>query len=101
MTATPAMAAPDYWYTHNTSLYDAVMRTTVDLPPAVHSQIKRLAEERKTSISSLVADLTRRGLEQLEPETPLEIDPETNLPVMHVGHRVTAADVDAFLADSE
>jgi hypothetical protein len=42
--------------------YDAVMRTTVDLPPDLHRAAVALARDRHQSLSRTIADLLRRGL---------------------------------------
>lgn len=38
------------------------MRTTVDLPPATHSQVRELAKSRGQSRSAVIVDLTMHGL---------------------------------------
>lgn len=75
------------------------MRTTVDLAPAVHRRVRELAAERGTSISSVVADLTVRGLAQLGAHVDLVFHSDTHLPTISVGRRITAADVAAALDD--
>ena len=42
------------------------MRTTVDLPPAVHQCTVEIAKRTGRSLSAVVADLTIRGLSQLD-----------------------------------
>lgn len=76
------------------------MRTTVELPPAVHRRAKELAAERGQSVSSVVADLAIRGLAQLESDATLEVDPRTGLPVLSIGRAVTDEDVAALLDDA-
>jgi len=75
------------------------MRTTVDLPPAVHRRVQELARERHQSLSTVVADLTTRGLAALG--EPLEIitDPMSGFPVITLGRRITAAEVANALDD--
>ncbi|MFX0539452.1 hypothetical protein ACQBAT_12030 [Ornithinimicrobium sp. Y1847] len=75
------------------------MRTTVDLPPAVHRRARELAAERGQSLSSLLADLTIRGMAQLDAPVEVVTDPRTGLGVLSVGRRVTSAEVADFLAD--
>lgn len=75
------------------------MRTTVDLPPAVHRQARELAHRRGTSLSSVLADLVVRGLAQLDTPVQLAADARTGLPVLSVGRRVTSAEVAAALDD--
>lgn len=75
------------------------MRTTVDLPPAVHRRAQALAESRHQSLSATVADLTVRGLAALGEPVELAIDPVSGLPVISLGRAVTAAEVAATLDD--
>ncbi|GAA3602535.1 antitoxin VapB29 [Marihabitans asiaticum] len=69
------------------------MRTTVDLPPAVHRRASEIARESGRSLSSVVAELTGRGLAQLGAPMSIATHPETGLPVLSVGEVVTSADV--------
>jgi len=75
------------------------MRTTVDLPPAVHRRAQALAESRHQSLSATVADLTVRGLAALGQPVELATDPVSGLPVISLGRPVTAAEVAAMLDD--
>jgi hypothetical protein len=75
------------------------MRTTVDLPPAVHRRARALAELRGVSLSSIVAELTVRGLGQLDEPLVITTDKTSGFPVVSLGRRVTAADVAAALDD--
>lgn len=76
------------------------MRTTVDLPPAVHEQARRLADEQGRSLSAVVADLAVRGLAHLGEPVRIETSPITGLPVIRIGRPVTAAEV-ADLIDED
>jgi hypothetical protein len=69
------------------------MRTTVDLPPAVHRRASELAKEHHQSLSAVVADLTIRGLAALGEPVMVSTDPISGFPTISLGHRVTAADV--------
>jgi len=69
------------------------MRTTVDLPPAVHRRARELAEQQDRSLSSVVADLTVRGLAQLDAPVVLSLDKRSGLPVLSVGRTITSEDV--------
>jgi hypothetical protein len=69
------------------------MRTTVDLPPAVHRQAKEIAERRGLSLSAVVAELAARGLIQLGEPAVIEVDERSGFPVVSVGRRVTSEDV--------
>lgn len=79
--------------------YDATMRTTVDLPPAVHRRALKLAEQQNRSLSSVVADLTVRGLAQLDAPVALSTDKRSGLPVLSIGRAFTCEDVAAALDD--
>ncbi|WP_343573600.1 hypothetical protein [Mycobacterium sp.] len=75
------------------------MRTTVDLPPAVHRRAVELARASGQSLSSTVAELTARGLSQLDQPLRIVVNERSGFPVVSVGRRVTAADVYAALDD--
>ncbi len=70
------------------------MRTTVDLPPAVHRRARDLAAQRGVSLSAVLADLTVRGLAQLDAPVKLTADRLTGLPVLTLGRKVTASQVE-------
>nr|WP_274637143.1 hypothetical protein [Microbacterium bovistercoris] len=69
------------------------MRTTVDLPPAVHRRVKEMAREQGGSVSGVIADLTVRGLAQLGAPVEIEFDPRTRLPAVSIGRRITDGEV--------
>jgi hypothetical protein len=73
------------------------MRTTVDLPPAVHRRAVELARARGLSLSATLAELTSRGLSQLDEPVVVRSDAATGFPVLSVGRRVTSEDVAAAL----
>lgn len=75
------------------------MRTTVDLPPAVHRRATELAKRRGQSLSAVLADLTVRGLAQVDEPVSLTTHPLTGLPVLTIGRRVTSEDVADALDD--
>jgi hypothetical protein len=75
------------------------MRTTVDLPPEVHDRAKRLADERRQSLSATLADLTIRGLASLGEPAKVSTDPVSGLPTLTLGHPVTAGDLAEALDD--
>lgn len=75
------------------------MRTTVDLPPAVRRRAEELATSRGQSLSATIAELTIRGLGQLEEPITIEIDVRSGFPVMEFGRRITSEDVAAALDD--
>ena len=73
------------------------MRTTVDLPPAVHRRALEIAKRRGLSLSAVVAELTVRGLSQLDEPVVIGRDERSGFPVVSVGRRVTSAEVAAAL----
>lgn len=79
--------------------HDAGMRTTVDLAPAVHRRALELAEQQHRSLSSVVVDLTLRGLAQLDAPVALSMDKRFGLPVLSIGRTITSEDVAAVLDD--
>ena len=76
-------------------------RTSVDLPPAVRDRVYRLAKERHTSVSKVVAELTTRGLAQLDEPVEIRTHPLTGLPVISIGRSVTNDEVLQFLDEDE
>ncbi|MGH3551315.1 MAG: hypothetical protein ACRDUT_20845 [Mycobacterium sp.] len=75
------------------------MRTTVDLPPAVRRRAVELARARGQSLSSILAELTARGLSQLDEPLRIVVDERSGFPVVSVGRRITADEVSAALDD--
>lgn len=75
------------------------MRTTVDLPPAVHRRARELARRRGQSLSAVLADLTVRGLAQVDEPVTLTTDARTGLPVLSLGRRVTSTEVAELLEE--
>ena len=76
------------------------MRTTVDLPPAVHRRASELARERHQSLSTVVAELTTRGLATLGQPLQVTTDPVSGFPVLTLGDRaITSEDVADALDD--
>ena len=84
---------------HTHIIYDAAMRTTVDLPPSVHRRAREIAGERGLSLSAVIADLAVRGLAQLDSDVVLESDARTGWPVLSIGRRITSEQVLAALDD--
>ena len=73
------------------------MRTTVDLPPALHRRALELAELRGQSLSATLAELAARGLSQLEEPVVVQTDAVSGFPVISIGRRVTSDEVAAAL----
>jgi hypothetical protein len=75
------------------------MRTTVDLPAAIHRRVVELAKAHGRSLSATVSELTARGLSQLDEPLRISIDERSGFPVVSVGRRITAQDVADALDD--
>ncbi|GAB3751758.1 hypothetical protein [Microlunatus parietis] len=75
------------------------MRTTVDLPPAVHRRASELARERHQSLSTVVAELTTRGLATLGQPVQVTTDPVSGFPALTLGDRVITSDDVAEVLD--
>jgi hypothetical protein len=75
------------------------MRTTVDLPADVHERAKRIADERRQSLSATLADLTVRGLASLGEPATISTDPVSGLPTLALGRQIAASDVADALDD--
>ncbi|HMI34806.1 MAG TPA: hypothetical protein VK499_11920 [Propionibacteriaceae bacterium] len=69
------------------------MRTTVDLPPAVHRRAVQLARQRGQSLSSVIAELATYGLSRLNEPLVLRTDPQSGFPVVSLGRQITPEDV--------
>jgi len=68
------------------------VRTTIDLPDALHKQALAIARDTRRTLSETVSDLVRRGL-AAGTSTALPADPRTGLPLVSVGTVVTSEDV--------
>lgn len=75
------------------------MRTTVDLPPALHRRAVALAASRGMSLSAVLAELTARGLSQLDEPLQIGVHPTSGFPVVSVGRRITSDEVVQALDD--
>jgi len=69
------------------------VRTTVDLPPAVHRRASELAKQRGQSLSTTVSELVTYGLSHLDEPIVVRTDPRTGFPVVRVGRLITSQDV--------
>jgi predicted transcriptional regulator len=66
------------------------VRTTIDLPDDLHQLARQIAHDSRRSMSEVVADLIRVGLRR-DALTP--VTSRRGMPVVSVGHTVTADDV--------
>jgi hypothetical protein len=73
------------------------VRTTVDLPPAVHRRALDIAKRTGRSLSAVVADLVARGLGQLDQPVVIGTDERSGFPVITIGRPVTSEQVAATL----
>ncbi len=48
-------------------------------------------------MSAVIADLTVRGLAQIDEPVQLETEPSTGLPYLSLGRRITSAEVDQLV----
>lgn len=71
----------------------------MDLPPAVHRRARELAKQRGKSLSAVIAELTVRGLAQVDESVTLGTDPRSGLPVLSIGRPVTVEEVADALDD--
>ena len=68
------------------------MRTTIDLPAALHRQAKAIARDTGRTFSETVSDLVRRGL-QREAGEAIVVSERTGLPLVSIGRVITSEDV--------
>ena len=80
--------------------YDAQVRTTIDLPSALHQQLLSYAKANDLPLSTTVSALAAKGLAALEPPAPVEVSPASGFPFVRLGRPITAAQV-AELIDEE
>ena len=69
------------------------MRTTVDLPPAAHRRARAIALDTDRSLSSVIVELTVRGLAHLDAPVEVRTDERSGMPVLSIGRSVTSQDV--------
>jgi hypothetical protein len=70
-------------------MYDAMMRTTVDLPDDLHRAARSLAHDRGQSLSQTISELVRRALSPNSGDERVSVDPATGLPLVRLGIPVT------------
>lgn len=77
------------------------MRTTVDLPPDLHSVMRSLAVSQRRSLSQVAVQLLRRGLEAQSAglaagHAAPTVSPDTGLPLVRFPRMVSSEDVRAL-----
>jgi metal-responsive CopG/Arc/MetJ family transcriptional regulator len=68
------------------------VRTTIDLPEDLLARAKAIARDTSRSLSEVVSDLVRRGLEPPSATSPATSD-RTGLPLVSLGRTITSDDV--------
>jgi len=81
--------------------YDAVMRTTINLPDDLHRAAFSLARDRGQSLSQTVSELVRRALLPATGSAAVDVDARTGLPVVRLGTPVTTEMVRAAADEEE
>jgi len=87
------------------------MKTTLDLPDDLATEVQRRAERDGRNLADEVVDLVRKGLAALEPESSqaimptIAIDPSTGLPVVYGApnapiSRMSSQEIHAMLRQS-
>ncbi|MDR1214133.1 MAG: hypothetical protein LBK54_08660 [Propionibacteriaceae bacterium] len=77
------------------------MRTTVDLPPGLHEQIRRYAQETGQSVSATVAGLAARGLASQDRDLEVQTNPVSGFPMIDLGRTFTVSQVRDLLDEDE
>jgi hypothetical protein len=78
------------------------MRTTIDIPEAIHARAKALAHDRGISLSAALGEIVTEYFapRDQQPQSEAETSPITGLPVRHIGRVLTSEDI-ASLWDDE
>ena len=69
------------------------MRTTIDLPDDLHQLARQIAHESDRSMSEVVTELIRLGLQPNAARTVAPVTGPRGLPTVQLGRPVTSADV--------
>lgn len=69
------------------------MRTTITLSADLHEVLLSLSRNRRQTLSCVIEELVRRGLDQPEAARTAAHSALTGLPVVRLGRPVTAEDV--------
>lgn len=84
--------------------FDQLMRTTIDIPEQEHRLFRSLAHAQNTSLSKLIVELARRGLEMPcrvdEPAGSYQTSEVTGLPTFRSGRPITIEDVKSLEDES-
>lgn len=80
------------------------MRTTIDLPDDLHAIAGQLAQDRRTTLSQVVADLMRKALSTAPREGnagTISAHPLTGFPTLKLGTAVITTEAVRQLQDDE
>lgn len=77
------------------------MRTTVDLPEAVHRRAVQLAASRRQSLSSLIAEMTIRGMALSGEPVVISRSQHSGFPTIDLAPSVVTSDDVADALDDE
>ena len=77
------------------------MRTTVDLPEAVHRRAVQLAASRRQSLSSLIAEMTIRGMAFSGEPVVISRSEHSGFPTISLARSVVTSDDVADALDDE
>jgi hypothetical protein len=72
--------------------YDVRVRTTIDLPEDLLARAKAIARDTSRTLSEVVSELVRRGLEP-PPAPDGRVSDRTGLPLVSLGRTITSDDV--------
>ena len=75
-------------------IYDATMRTTINLPDDVHALAREIAHQQRKTLSQVITEFVRMGLEPVAEQSDPSTEP--GLPTVRLGRRVTVEDVRAL-----
>ncbi len=78
------------------TLYDAVVRTTVDLDPGLHAEAVEYARRERITLGEVLNDALRA---RLHPIPPVRISENTGLAVIRIGRPITPEEVAAVIYD--
>lgn len=69
------------------------MRTTIDIPEDLLTQLKDMARDREQSLGRTIAEVIEVGFDRATEPGTIEISPRTGLPLVFLGRPTTIEDV--------
>lgn len=70
-----------------------MVRTTIDLPDDIHALAREIAHQQRKTLSQVITEFVRVGLEPAAGRGDAPPPPEPGLPSVRIGRRVTIEDV--------